>query len=152
MTEPFHNICPQCLVALSHLRGGLMAMCALLWISINKLDRGQLGEGERIPVGKPNGSHAIRFCSRSAAAVCREVCNSPCREASLQSCGASRAHASTTLADLFKKASHLEPHQRLGWCGLLPIRGARHRYRRSELLTRDEARRIAAIFAKLTEC
>jgi len=73
MTEPFHNICPQCLVVLSHLRGGLMAMCALLWISINKLYRGQLGEGERIPVGKPNGSHAIRFCSRSAAAVCREV-------------------------------------------------------------------------------
>ena len=66
-----------------------MAMCALLWISINKLYRGQLGEGERIPVGKPNGSHAIRFCSRSAAAVCREVRNSPCREATPQSCGAS---------------------------------------------------------------
>ena len=65
MTEPFHNICPQCLVVLSHLRGGLMAMCALLWISINKLYRSalvdQLGEGERIPVGKPNAAMQFGF-------------------------------------------------------------------------------------------
>ena len=38
-------------------------LCALLWISINKLYGSalvdQLGEGERIPVGKPNA--AMRF-------------------------------------------------------------------------------------------
>ena len=68
MTEPFPNICPQCLVLLSHMRGGLMA-CARSWDLINKLYGSalvdQLGEGERIPVGKPNAAMRIRFCSRS---------------------------------------------------------------------------------------
>ena len=62
MTEPFPNICPQCLVLLSHLRRGLMACGALLWIQSILYGSAlvdQLGEGERIPVGKPNA--AMRF-------------------------------------------------------------------------------------------
>ena len=35
----------------------------------------------------------------------------------------SRLHASTTLADLFKKASHLDRSSASGCCGLLPITG-----------------------------
>jgi hypothetical protein len=53
MTEPFPNICPQCLVLLSHLRGGLMA-CARscgfsqystgvpLWTSLARASASQL--------------------------------------------------------------------------------------------------------------
>jgi hypothetical protein len=47
----------------------------------------------------------------------------PCREASLQSCGASRAHASTTLGRFIQKASHLERSSASTWCGLLPSTG-----------------------------
>ena len=77
MTEPFPNICPQCLVLLSHLRGGL-SPCALLrmqsinsagvplWTSLARASASQLVS---------ECSHAIRFCSRSAAVACRKFHN-----------------------------------------------------------------------------
>src|SRR4029077_1050473 len=67
MTEPFPNICPQCLVLLSHLRGGLTA-CARS-CGFNQLYGSApvdyVGEGERVPVGKrmqPCDSVLLTFC------------------------------------------------------------------------------------------
>jgi hypothetical protein len=54
---------------------------------------------------------------RSSATGRHHTRDCPCRKASLQSCGASRVHASV--------APRLEPQQRLGWCDLLPITAGR---------------------------